>query len=121
MNDFDTLIQRYLATWNETDTGKRDAMVAELWADDGRYVDPIGAADGPAAVSALIGSVQQQFAGMRFELAGGIDAHHDQARFTWELGPVDGEALVVGFDVLERDHNGRIRLVLGFLDKVPTA
>ncbi|MFZ2173342.1 MAG: nuclear transport factor 2 family protein [Rhodococcus sp. (in: high G+C Gram-positive bacteria)] len=121
MNDFDTLVQAYLAIWNETDTDKRDAMVAELWADDGRCVDPIGAAEGPGAVSALIRSVQQQFDGMRFELAGDVDAHHDQARFTWELGPVGGDALVVGFDVLERDQAGKVRLVLGFLDKVPTA
>jgi hypothetical protein len=31
----------------------------------------------------------------------------------------DGEALVVGFDVAELDGDGRIRQVLGFLDKVP--
>ncbi|MDH6680648.1 hypothetical protein M2284_004877 [Rhodococcus sp. LBL1] len=121
MNDFDSLIQRYLDTWNETDTDKRNALVEELWAADGRYVDPIGSAEGPAAVSALIGSVQQQFDGMRFELVGDIDAHHEQARFTWALGPAGAEPLVIGFDVLERDPAGRVRLVLGFLDKIPTA
>ncbi len=121
MNDFEALIERYLGTWNETDTDKRAALVADLWARDGRYVDPIGSAEGPAAVSALIGSVQQQFDGMRFELVGAIDAHHDQARFTWALGPADAEPLAIGFDVLERDPAGKVRTVLGFLDKVPTA
>lgn len=121
VNDFDALIQRYLDTWNETDADKRTALVAELWAADGRYVDPIGSAEGHAALSALIGAVQQQFDGMRFTLAGDIDARHDQARFTWALGPVGVEPLVIGFDVLERDPAGQVRLVLGFLDKVPTA
>jgi len=121
VNDFDALIQRYLDTWNETDADKRAALVADLWAADGRYVDPIGSAEGHAALSGLIGAVQQQFEGMRFDLAGAVDAHHDQARFTWALGPVGAEPLVVGFDVLERDADGRVRTVLGFLDKVPTA
>ncbi|WP_305094569.1 nuclear transport factor 2 family protein [Prescottella sp. R16] len=120
MNDLDTTIRNYLDTWNETDSGKRAALVEDLWARDGRYVDPMGSAEGPAAVSALIGAVQEQFEGMRFELAGDIDAHHDQARFTWALGPVGAEPLVIGFDVLECDPDGRVRTVLGFLDKVPT-
>lgn len=121
MNDFDTVVRNYLDTWNATDSDKRTALVAQLWAEGGRYVDPIGSAEGHAAISALIGAVQQQFEGMRFELDGDVDAHHDQARFTWTLGPVGAEPLVIGFDVLERDPDGRVRTVLGFLDKVPTA
>jgi hypothetical protein len=58
---------------------------------------------------------------MTFWLAGPVDAHHDQARFSWELGPADAEALVVGFDVAQRNADGRLALVLGFLDKVPSA
>lgn len=53
-------------------------------------------------------------------LAGAVDAHHDQARFTWELGP-DGTGLAVGFDAARRDADGRLAPVLGFLDKVPSA
>jgi hypothetical protein len=29
---------------------------------------------------------------MTFRLAGAVDAHHDQARFTWELGPDGADA-----------------------------
>jgi hypothetical protein len=56
---------------------------------------------------------------MTFRLAGAVDAHHDQARFTWELGPAGADAIVVGFDVAQRDADGRLALVLGFLDRVP--
>jgi hypothetical protein len=54
-----------------------------------------------------------------FTLAGPVDAHHRQARFTWGLGPEGAEPLVVGFDVAVTDETGRLTAVLGFLDKVP--
>ena len=55
------------------------------------------------------------------DLVGPVDAHHRQARFGWALGPSGAESLIDGFDVLERDDDGRVTLVLGFLDKVPSA
>jgi len=51
--------------------------------------------------------------------SGPVDAHHQQARFSWGLGPADAEPLIVGFDVVVLDDDGRIDTVLGFLDKVP--
>ena len=52
---------------------------------------------------------------------GPVDANHHQARFTWHLGPASGEPVVIGFDVVVLDGDGRIRSVHGFLDKVPAA
>ena len=118
---FDALAERYIATWNETDPTARRRAVEALWSEAGRYVDPLVEAQGPAEIDAVIAGVQQQFAGMRFRLAGPVDGHHDQARFTWELGPEGGEALVVGFDVAQTDGQGRLVQVLGFLDRVPAA
>jgi len=58
-----------------------------------------------------------------FRLAdGGVDAHHNIARFSWELVPATGgESLAVGFDVAVLEDDGRIASVLGFLDKAPGA
>ena len=50
-----------------------------------------------------------------------VDAHHDQVRFGWELGPQDGPAPIAGPDVAVADPEGRLELVLGFLDRVPAA
>ncbi|MFZ0185430.1 MAG: hypothetical protein WAL72_00590 [Streptosporangiaceae bacterium] len=50
-----------------------------------------------------------------------MDANHDQARFTWHLGPAGGEPVVIGFDVVVLSEDGRIASVYGFLDKVPAA
>jgi hypothetical protein len=114
------LAGRYLAAWNETDPAARGTALAALFADDVRYTDPLVTAEGRAALDATIGAVQQQFPGFTFRLAGPVDAHHDQLRFTWELGPAGQEAPVAGFDVAVLDGDGRIRTVLGFLDRVPT-
>jgi hypothetical protein len=119
MSDFTQLAQRYLATWNETDPAARRTLIDEVWSAGGRYVDPLAEVAGRDQIDALVAAAQGQFPGMTFRLAGAVDAHHDQARFTWELGP-DGTAVVVGFDVVQRDAGGQLALVLGFLDKVPS-
>ena len=110
---------RYLAVWNETDPAARRAAVAEVFSIDARYTDPLGAAAGHEAIEATVAAVQARFPGFRFRLSGPVDAHHDQLRFTWELGPGGQEAPIAGFDVATVDDDGRIRTVLGFLDRVP--
>jgi SnoaL-like domain len=115
------LADRYIAAWNETDPAARRAAMAELFADDVRYTDPLVTAESRHALDATIGAVHQQFPGFVFRLAGPVDAHHDQLRFTWELGPAGEAAPVAGFDVAVLDGDGRIRTVLGFLDRVPAA
>jgi hypothetical protein len=78
--------------------------------------------EGHEAIAAMIIGVREQFPGLVFKLLGDIDAHHNVARFGWELVPEGGgESLVVGFDVAVVADDGRLRHVYGFLDKVPTA
>jgi ketosteroid isomerase-like protein len=115
------IIKRYLDAWNEADAASRRALVGELWAADGSYTDPLADVHGPDAIAGLIGAAQQQFAGLVFTLGGPVDANHNQARFTWHLGPDGGEPIVIGFDVMVLDEDGRIASVHGFLDKVPAA
>jgi len=113
------VIARYLACWNETDPAARRKLIDETWAEDGRYIDPLADARGRDALDATIAAAQGQFPGFVFTLAGPVDAHHQQARFTWGLGPEGAEPLVVGFDVAVTDDDNKIHTVLGFLDKVP--
>ena len=120
MSDFTQLAEQYIAAWNETDPSARRALIGEIWSSGGRYIDPLAEFSGRDQIDAIIAAAQAQFAGMTFRLAGAVDAHHDQARFTWELGPDGADAVVVGFDVAQRDADGRLALVLGFLDRVPS-
>jgi SnoaL-like domain len=117
------LVERYLDTWNETDPETREAAVAEIWAADGEYVDPLATVAGPDGISSLIGAVQQQVPGHVFRLVDrDIDAHHNVMRFWWELVPAGGgESVAIGFDVAVTQDDGRIGSVVGFLDKAPAA
>ncbi len=119
MSEFADVAQRYIAAWNETDPQTRQDRVAGLWAADGSYVDPMAEVQGRDQIASLIGGVQDQFPGFVFRLAGDVDGHHRQARFSWELGPAEGPAPVAGFDVVTLDDDGRVTTVLGFLDRVP--
>ena len=120
MNNPDALAQRYIDIWNTTDPAVRRRQIEALFTEDARYVDPLVAVEGPEAIDQTVAAVQGQFPELEFRL-GPVDGHHNQARFTWELGPAGGEALVVGFDVAVTGDDGRLRQVYGFLDKVPTA
>jgi ketosteroid isomerase-like protein len=121
MTDITTLVQDYLGAWNETDGDARLQAIEQLWTEDGTYVDPVADIGGRTQISNLIGAVQQQLPGLVFRLRDGVDAHHNVARFGWELVPPDGgDSIVEGFDVAVID-DGRISSVVAFLDKAPAA
>src|SRR5918911_593343 len=119
MADIQTIVQRYIDTWNETDPQRRRALIAEVFTEDAAYTDPLAAVRGQAGIDQFIAAAQAQFAGLQFSLGSPIDAHHDQARFTWHLGPPGAEPVVIGFDVAVV-HNGRLGAVYGFIDKAPS-
>ena len=120
MIDYAEVATSYIAMWNATDED-RAKLVAALCADDARYIDPLVIAEGSTAIAASIASAQQQFPGWTFRLAGPVDGHHNQARFTWEFGPEGVDAPVAGFDVAVLSDSGKVVAVYGFLDKVPAA
>ena len=74
------LADRYVAAWNETEPAARRALVADVFAEDVRYTDPLADVTGHDAIEATIAAVQAQFPGSVFRLTGPVDAHHDQVR-----------------------------------------
>ena len=40
MTDIATVVDTYIATWNERDPGRRRALVTQTFAEDASYVDP---------------------------------------------------------------------------------
>jgi hypothetical protein len=113
------LMENYLACWNETDAAARRALIAQHWTDEPSYVDPLVDIRGRDALDATIAAVHEQFPGFVFTPVGGVDAHHDVARFGWGLGPAGAEPVILGSDVVATDAAGRIAMVAGFLDRVP--
>ena len=121
MTDYDTAVARYFEAWNATGPEALAKAVAAAWTEDGSYTDPLADVRGHEQLAAVVAGAHEQFPGFAFRKLGSVDGHHDTARFSWELVAPDGSAPVAGFDVIPLAEDGRIRSVLGFLDRVPTA
>jgi hypothetical protein len=117
---YESAVARYFEAWNATEPEALAKAVAKAWSADGGYTDPLADVRGHEQITAVIAAAHQQFPGFSFRPLGAVDGHHDTARFAWELvNDADGSAPVAGFDVITLDAEGRIRQVLGFLDRVP--
>ncbi|HEX4734874.1 MAG TPA: hypothetical protein VH247_10700 [Thermoleophilaceae bacterium] len=80
MADLETTVERWFMALNETDGARRAAVVAEAWADEGRWVDPPFEGQGHEAINGMVDAIYQQFPQHRFRRASAIDAHHDTLR-----------------------------------------
>jgi hypothetical protein len=114
-NTITSVVDTYIAAWNETDAERRVALVAETFTDDARYLDPLMSGEGVDGIAAMIGAAQSQFPGHRFELSFGPDTHNDVVRFAWTLRG-DGAPVASGVDFATVDADGRLRNVTGFLE-----
>ena len=115
MTDITSTIDTYFETWNETDADKRLALCQRVWSDGGRYVDPILDATGPQAIADGIGALQAQHPGYRVNRTSDIDAHHDRARFGWNITAPDGTVAFAGIDVVELTNDGKLSALTGFI------
>ena len=119
MSDLTTIVDTYLSAYGERDAARRAELIGRVWAADGQLVDPPLAAEGHDGISDMAASVQQQFTGHRFRRVSGIDKHHDQFRFAWELVGPDGTVAVSGMDVGELAEDGRLQRITGFFGELP--
>ena len=117
--DVTTTIDTYLAMWNEPDRATRLALIERAWTTEGRYVDPLQEAQGHDALSAMVDAIQEQFPGQRFRRQSGVDSHHDQVRFAWDLAAPDGAVTVAGVDVGVVADDGRLVSITGFFGDPP--
>ena len=68
MPDLTSLVDTYLAPWNEPDPERRRALVEQTWTEDGEYLDPLMGGEGADEIDAMIAAAQTQFPGTHFEL-----------------------------------------------------
>jgi hypothetical protein len=122
MADVTTVVDAYIAMWNETSPEARRAIVAQAWSEDGTYLDPLMSGEGRAGIDAMVAGAQAQFPGARFELVSGPDHHHDRVRFAWRMVGGDGAGEVArGVDFATLADDGRLRSVTGFLEPAAAA
>ena len=73
-------VDRYLAAWNERSPGRRRALIADTWVDQGYYVDPHRRGEKHDGIDAMIQAVQERFPTYRFRLSSAVDVHNDRVR-----------------------------------------
>jgi ketosteroid isomerase-like protein len=108
-----TLIDRYVAVWNEPDPAARRGAVTELWAEDGVEYTETAEHRGYDALLARITDAYEQFVATGafvFIAADDTSTHHDAVTFTTHLVPATGGAPVwSGTVFVLLDQDGRIR------------
>ena len=114
------IVDRYLAAWNEADSGRRRDLIGAIFAEKASYRDPVQAGDGRDGIDEMIAGAQARFTGMLFQRIGEVDAHGGGVRFRWSLGPAGSESIVEGTDFATM-VDGRFDRVTGFFDKLPAA
>jgi hypothetical protein len=118
MRDAATIAKYYIALWNESDPKRRGEVLADEWEENASYVDPVMSGSGRGEIDRLVVGVHARFPDYRFRLTTQPNGFGDYVRFSWSLGPADGEAPIEGSDVVVMKGD-RISYVIGFLDKVP--
>jgi hypothetical protein len=92
------LIDRYIASWNETDVQCRRELIARTWTEDSIYADPLMRSEGLAEIEAMIAAIQARFPGGCLRRTSEVDTHENRVRFAWQLGPEHGPPLAGGVD-----------------------
>ena len=115
------LVERYLAAWNSDDPDARRAAMAAAWTPGHHFTDPLADVRGYDELDGFIAGVRDHYPGSTFRLVSGIDAHHDLARWSWELVLSDGTVAAIGHDSVRLAEDGRIELFLGFFGPLPAA
>jgi hypothetical protein len=109
MRDIQTLVQDYIAVWNEADAERRRQLIRALWQ-----------AVGHAGIEKRVTDAYDKWVkekGNVFRLQGSVDGHHDTVKLRWEMLPAAGGDIVsVGFDFLVLGGDGRIRTGYQFIE-----
>ena len=115
----DDVIDMYMEAYSEPAAALRVEIVAKTFATDGELIDPPIDGKGHAGITEMMGAVLGHYPEHRFRRTTGVDAHHNVARYGWELVDTTGAVSLTGTDVAEFDADGAISRVLGFLGELP--
>jgi hypothetical protein len=114
LSAIESMIDRHLAAYCDSDVARRAEAIREIWAADGRLVDPPLEAHGHQGIADQAATLLSQFPQHRFERSTAVDAHHNFLRYGWRLRGPDGTAVLEGVDFAELDVDGRLARVVGF-------
>lgn len=116
----DARIMAYDEAWNAGDEPTRRRLLDESLTSDAELVDPVvGCLHGRDAIHDRIAGFGNRFEGARLSITSGVDEHNDLARYAWTITSRDGDKVMDGLDIVERDPDGRIKRVIMFFGELP--
>src|SRR5271155_2383722 len=83
MLDPQQIAERYIATWNETNAGKRSELLQGDCNGAASYADPMAKVSGREDIGGLNGGVQQRLPSFRFALTSAPNGYGEYIRFSW--------------------------------------
>ena len=120
--NYNELIDRFVALWNEPDPQARRKLVDELWAEDGTYVNRLFTAQGRDLIDNVIATAHKDYVakGFSFKSSSNANAHHNGITFTWVLVcSATGEVDTFCEDFIILDDRGQIALDYQFGLRTP--
>ena len=101
--DYNYLLRSNLKrVFNERDAQKRAAALEDLFVAEPTMYEPTNIVTGRAAISAVAGSLLEQFGPtFRFTPEGDAVGHHGLGSLHWQAGPADGPVVITGMDAAE--------------------
>jgi uncharacterized protein len=109
------LLRNLTQVFDERDGDRRRTAIAELWAPDAVFVDPMGRFTGHAALDAAIAELHGHTPAHRFAAVGAPSVHPGGGLLNWSYGPEGDPARVTGQDVAVV-AGGRIVALYTYLD-----
>ncbi len=117
MDTLNSIIDTHLQGYCEPDPTRRTELLRSVWHGDGELLDPPMSGVGPEQIAALVDAVLGHYPGHQFKRTSNIDAHHDHARYTWNLEAPDGTIAVSGLDIATITDN-RLTRIIGFFGEL---
>src|SRR5713101_7089135 len=94
----EVILRNLTEVFDERDRDRRRAAIAELWASDGLFVDPMGRFTGHEALDGAIQALHEQTVSYRFAAVGAPVTHARGGLLRWTYGPEGDESRVTGQD-----------------------
>ena len=111
---FTDLVDRYLATWSETDAGKRRQELEAIATDDVAFKDAHSCTSGRDDLVAHLAAAQIHMPGIRLVRDGEARLCQGTVMADWTAQGADGKSKGRGTNVFELRPDGRIARVVGF-------
>lgn len=122
-SNYNSLADRYIAMWNETDAAARRKLVDEVWAEEGAYYNRLFVARGRDIIEAAVGTAHNEYfsKGFSFKSQNNAYGHHHGVKFDWVMvTTATGEVDTFGQDFVILNGEDQILMDYQFGMKPPS-